>query len=235
MKLKNLFLLLIIATITFSCRQVDKNEVKASNLPQGEIKYKITFPDVKAEGIMASMLPDTMVAVFKGHKFRSDVKSMVKTAFISDESNRSMKTILVNMGTKSVCDLNEEEVEEFLAEFPDLDIIHTKETEKILGFNCKKSIAVFHDASKEIELWHTDDLGIDHMNWYNPYEEINGLLLRYEIKYYGVNMKFDAVKYEKKNISDKVFELPKDKKFRKIHNKEMKQKLTEFMSIVNEM
>ena len=235
MKLKNLFLISVIIFTAFSCRQVDKDEVEKKNLPQGEIKYKITFPDVKAEGIMASMLPDTMVAVFKGHKFRTDVKSMVKTAFISDESNRSMKTIMVNMGTKSACDLNEEEVKEFLSEFPSVDIIPTEETKEILGFNCKKSIAVFHDASKEIELWHTDDLGIDNMNWYNPYKDINGILLRYEIKYYGVNMIFDAVKYEKKNISDKVFELPKDKSYRKIHNKEMKEKLTEFMSIVNEM
>ncbi|MCK4408353.1 MAG: hypothetical protein KAV44_11800, partial [Bacteroidales bacterium] len=44
------------------------------------------------------------------------------------------------------------------------------------------------------------------------YSEIDGVLLEYEIDAKGMAMKFEATSVEKKNVSDKEFDIPEDYK-----------------------
>ncbi|HXC03192.1 MAG TPA: hypothetical protein VNZ86_00495, partial [Bacteroidia bacterium] len=63
-------------------------------------------------------------------------------------------------------------------------------------------------------------------NWSNPYHEIDGVLMEYQLKRYGLELRFNAVSVSKASIDESIFTLPSEYKL--ISRAEMASKFSDF-------
>jgi GLPGLI family protein len=98
------------------------------------------------------------------------------------------------------------EVDEVLAQKGTKNYIFTNEIDTIAGFPCKKAIVVFDEIdTKEIEIYYTDRIKMKNANWYNPFKEIPGVMLRYEFDQYDMRMRLEASSVLAREVTDNEF------------------------------
>jgi hypothetical protein len=213
-----------------SCGGGDDEEQK---VVQGRIHYEISYPYNDGKSLLASMLPTHMVMTFKGPHLRIAVEEKIlSNVIITDESDKSLMMLFRFSSKKMACQLNEEQIHTFLSQFPDVEYIETGQTMVIAGYDTKKLTAVFMNASRESELFYTDDIKIPNPNWPTPYKEVPGVLLKYDIQKYGLTMRFTATKVELTDIPDSDFEAPSE--FKRTPFKELEQEIVTMFSQVQD-
>lgn len=212
-----------------SCSSADEEEDK---FDEGVIVYEISYPKFKATGLTAALMPDEMVMSFKDGQIRIDVSRAHAFSLVSlaNSNDHTMSTVF-NYGTKQMAaNLDKADIDRTLEEFPSVDYIHTEETDTVAGYTCEKSIALFHNASDEVELLYTDEIDIDNPNWNTPYSEIDGMLLQYDVERYGMTMRFRAKEVRKEKVDAKLFTIPKG--FKKVSVERIDKELQELFDIV---
>ena len=85
----------------------------------------------------------------------------------------------------------------------------TSEKKEIAGYTCKKVIATMaDDPSVKFDVYYTEELNINTPNAHTPYDKINGMLMQYRLKKFGLELEFTAKGVEKEKIANEEFELP---------------------------
>ena len=85
----------------------------------------------------------------------------------------------------------------------------TKQKKVIAGYNCNKVEVVPDDKSiPPFDVYYTDELDIKDPNFASPYKEIKGVLMEYQLKKFGLEMRFEAKSVRKELIEDKYFQVP---------------------------
>ncbi|MBL7888532.1 MAG: hypothetical protein JNL24_03205, partial [Bacteroidia bacterium] len=103
-----------------------------------------------------------------------------------------------------------------------MEIIPTKEMKVIAGYNCKKAHVKLKDEfGTEFDIFYTDELDIKNPNFANPYNMIDGVLMEYQLKKFGLEMRFTAKMVKPEEIEDSTFELPTD--YKPISQQEMNE------------
>lgn len=217
--------------LTFvSCGGGESEEEK---VVQGRIHYEISYPYNDGKSLLSSMLPTHMVMTFKGPHLRIAVEEKVlSNVIITDETDKSLLMLFRFSSKKMACQLNEDQIRGFLSQFPEVEYIETGQTMVIAGYDTKKITAVFMNASREVELFYTDDIKLPNPNWPTPYKEISGVLLQYDIQKYGLTMRFTAKKVEMTSIPDSEFEAPSD--FKRTSFKDLEQEIITMFSQVQD-
>mgnify|MGYP001608468356 CR=1 FL=1 len=96
---------------------------------------------------------------------------------------------------------------------PDYDVIESKETEEIAGFKCHKAILKFKDGSTPQEVWYTKEINFTNPNWSNAYYKVDGVLMDYTLKKFGLELHFVASNVTESSIDDNTFKvIPEYKK-----------------------
>jgi hypothetical protein len=113
----------------------------------------------------------------------------------------------------------------FFQQRPDIEIKHTDSTKRIAGYRCKEAKITYPtnrlDHKKQFSIYHTDKINIKGFNKQTPFETIDGVLLEFQLLFYGIPMKFTAKKVKKAEIPDEEFEIPED--YKRINRKTMKE------------
>lgn len=177
---------------------------------KGVITYKITIEGSGVTDEMKNMMPKTMTMTILGNKARSEmVMSMGKTVSITDGDTKETITLMDMMGQKIAVKSNYDEIKAELAKSPNVKVEITSETKDILGYTCKKAIVTNKDDNTEINVYFTEELGSNALNFDNPqFKDINGAMLEFEIPNEQFSMKFTAVSVEKKSVSADEFTIP---------------------------
>ncbi len=229
---------LVAAVFLASCGEEKSAEPKKENpdakLPQGVITYSIEYPEIDKDNIFYAILPKTMSMTYLGNMYKTEVKKkgMFNTTLISDNDAHELVAIY-SMGKRDryFAEMSKTEVDEFLEEFPELDYLDSDETDSLLNVQCKHTLAIFSDISKEVNINYTQDLGMKNPNWCNPYKEVDGVLLNYDLEYYGVLLSFKATEIDRDTvISREIFNTPEDHK--KVPYKKIKDELTKLFDQV---
>ena len=209
---------LLLSFVLFSSRCNLDNEKPI----QGVIVYDVTFPYLKNK-VLLNVFPEEMVVSFKGDQTHGMLKSLggiVASEFISNEKERSFCQLLKAFQDRYVMELSENEVVDFVKTMPAMTFESTNETDSLAGYLCKKTIANFQlDSVPPVILYHTTEIKLNNPNWYSQYQEIDGVLLGYEVEQYGMRMKLVAKSVESKEINDKIFEI--SSKYERINSEEM--------------
>ena len=209
---------LLLSFVLFSSRCNLDNEKPI----QGVIVYDVTFPYLKNK-VLLNVFPEEMVVSFKGDQTHGMLKSLggiVASEFISNEKERSFCQLLKAFQDRYVMELSENEVVDFVKTMPAMTFESTNETDSLAGYLCKKTIANFQlDSVPPVILYHTTEIKLNNPNWYSQYQEIDGVLLGYEVEQYGMRMKLIAKSVESKGINDKIFEI--SSKYERINSEEM--------------
>ncbi|HBS86956.1 MAG: hypothetical protein A2W91_01950 [Bacteroidetes bacterium GWF2_38_335] len=220
-----IYLLTVVSLVFFSCSE-KKAEEKKKEILQGVITYEIKYLQTEDENSLISLLPVEMIYKFKDNSICQKIEGWGGVFTMMGIVNYPKKTnsaLLKVMGKKYHFETSLESNEAFgFDEFPGMKIEYIEgETKEIAGYKCKKAIAYINDTIPPIELFYTEDLPIENPNRNNPFREIKGVLMSYQMSFQRIPMVMNAVKVEMKNIDDVEFLVPDD--FEKVSKEDLQE------------
>jgi GLPGLI family protein len=183
---------------------------------KGIISYKITYSGSDDLEQMQNFLPKVMKTYFRGQFSKTEMSmGMGKTIKIKNGEDKSVTTLIDMMGQKIAVVSPWEEVEAEVAESDTKYTIDIKnETKEILGYSCRKAVISMEGGELDGEMmiaYFTDELG-DNVNYFDTpeFKEIEGIMMEFEMITPQFTMHFTATDVEKKNVSEKEFQIPED-------------------------
>lgn len=205
-------LFLFIISVSFglgSCGNSGK-----SGVSEGIIEYDAEAVDKSHP--MADLAPSKMTVKFKDDKSIVELQAgmgLFSTTFISDPETFTMIQLVKLLNKKYVHTFDTIELNEEHGSGPKMVIEKTNETKVIAKYNCKKAIAKFPGTDiPPFDIYYTNEIAIENPNWSNPFKEIDGVLMEYQMKRHGMELRFTARTVSQSEVDDELFEVPEDYK-----------------------
>lgn len=190
-------------------------------IAEGIIEYDAEPVDMSNP--MADLAPSKMTVRFKDNKSCVDLSAgmgLFSTTFISDPENLTMTQLIKLLNKKYVHVADTSELRQENHQGPKMFIEKTNETKMIAKYKCKKAIVRFeNNARPPFDIYYTNDIAIENPNWSNPFSEIDGVLMEYQLARHGLEMRFTAKTVTPSDIDDEIFEVPED--YKKISHEEL--------------
>lgn len=199
------------------CKEMDEKFIS-----EGEIEYSAKVID--PNNPMASMAPSKLTVRFKSDKSAAEMSAglgLFSTSFIADPEKRTVTQLVKILNKKFVLVQNQQSIDKENLNYS-FKFIPTKQTKIIAGYKCTKVEVVPDDKSiPPFDLYYTDELDIKDPNFASPFKEIKGVLMEYQLKKFGLEMRFEAKSIRKEQIEDKYFQVPPD--YKPVSEKEMRR------------
>lgn len=206
---------ILLVLIVGSCGQDNGKAVD-----EGSIEYTASVVD--QANPMASLAPSKMIIKFKNNRSCAEMSAgmgLFTTTFISDPEKKTLTQLVKLLNKKFSLVQNAAEIAKENEAYK-FELTPLKETKLIAGYKCQKAHVKMQDELQtEFDIFYTNELSIDNPNFANPFYMIDGVLMEYQMKKFGLEMKFTAKKINKEDIDDATFELPTD--YKAISAKEM--------------
>jgi GLPGLI family protein len=203
-------------------------KVNPKFISEGIIEYKASAMD--PDNAMAGIAPSKMVVRFKENYTAAEMSAgagLFGTSFISDPNKKQFINLVKMFGDKSAVRYDSVAVKKDVDADPKPIIEKLKDTKIIAGYSCNHARVTFADPKEHgFEIWYTTEINIKNPNWTNPFHEIDGVLMEYQLKRYGLELRFKCTSVIKASVDDEVFQLPADYKL--ISPKEMGKKFEGF-------
>lgn len=203
-----------------------EEKTTTSKISEGIIEYKAA--PVNPKSSLSMMFPDKMTVKFKNDYTLAELDAGVGAmhiAFLSDPNKRTF-TNMVSFLDKKAAVLDSSAIRTRNYYLPDYTVTETKETKKIAGYTCKKAILKFADKSPDMEVWYTNELQVNQPNWSNAFYKIDGVLMDYRLRKFGLELHFTANSVMPAKIDSTVFTIPAD--YKMISEDELDQSLQGF-------
>ncbi len=228
LKPRNLFpaTLLAIAFMGWGCGQS-----LLSRLDEGVIEYRMSFPDIDPKGLMADMLPDKAVLNFDREHQSLDVSAgmgIFRTSMVVNTPKQVVDYHMTLMGKSLVAEYRMRDLLAITKAQPTLAVVHTMARDTIAGLPCKQAYLIYDGLDKpEAEIWYTEALSLQTPNWYGPYSDIDGVLMRYEVVQHGIRMRMEATQVKRGAVDPRKFAERTD--HQKVSPDVLNQQLTEVL------
>jgi hypothetical protein len=195
----------LFTAFTFTgCKEKD-NRVK-----EGYIDYDVTYPYFK-DPFMKNILPSKMSFVFKNGMYKNTIEKAIFSTSLISNCNDSILVMTMRIGQKQYySELDAALTDTMISKNGIPDIINLNTTDSIAGKLCYKHMGVFDNLNDgyDVEVYETKEIGIDAPNWSNPYRELDGVLLGYEVDQFGLQMRFRATQITDTIVNDSTFQIP---------------------------
>ncbi len=198
--------------IFFFCFSACKN-LTTEKINMGTIEYEITYPNPSEVTMSMDLMPKAVSFRFIENKTSSEITAgmgALKTIVLTDYEKKTIVQTLNLLGKKYKVDFNKTEIDSLNKVEPELKIELTKEVKKIAGYDCYKVKCSTKDANGALinyEVYYTKAINAPHVNWFGIYKDIDGMLMEYIVKRYGITMKFTAKSVSPDGAEDAAFEL----------------------------
>ena len=186
-------------------------------IKEGVIVYDVTFPSLDPSSLTASMMPDEITKIFKGHLTRIEMNvghGLMKTAYISNSKNHSMIILLELFGAKYASLQKEEGSNEIMQDMPTFELEHVNEAKIIADYACKKVVVKDPESIATFDIYYTQSIYSEDMNWDTPFRELEGMIFAYPMEYRfadeTLEMNLIASKVEPGKVSDRLFKIPRE-------------------------
>ncbi len=221
---KILILIISITLILVSC----DSGIFSGKLKEGVIKYKLEYFDNPDNMAIISVLPTEMEIKFKPNHYLQSVEGWMgifRMAGYNDIKKNEKTALLKMMNKKYIYKVTGETGGFGFDPMEGKKLEFTKETKQIAGYKCKKVKVTYKD--KQFDVYYTDKIKIEDPNWNNPFPEINGVLMEYQISMFGINTKITATQVVKQDIPDEDFIVPAG--YKNVSKKEMESVINKLM------
>ncbi|MDQ3111236.1 MAG: hypothetical protein M3R17_15210 [Bacteroidota bacterium] len=218
-----LIFFLTIAFLTQACSDFFKKDLK-----EGVIEFKAEAVDSKEHASMT--VPDKMVVKFKNGFVAAELEAglgFAKMKFISDPVKKEFRS-QVFFFEKKQSTMDSTELKKTNYYLPDYDVVYGKKVKQIAGYSCKNATIKFKDGSPSYEIWYTKDISINNPNWSNAYYKVDGVLMDYRLKKYGLELHFTATSVSEATIDDSYFTIPAE--FEPVKNADLEKMFEGFYS-----
>ncbi|MFP4060409.1 MAG: hypothetical protein ACLFUC_08005 [Bacteroidales bacterium] len=204
--------ILVIAGIIWIILSCGKKEgIKDSK--EGVIEYKITYIQSNLESFPPNLLPKTMIMKYKNHMSSNTIEGFMgffQICNISDTKKKTNTTLLKVLDNKYLYEGKRSEPGCCFHNYENMSIIPTEERKIIAGINCKKALAVFPgNESENFEIYYCDSFNVENPNIINPFQEIDGVLMQFNLNISSIKMNLMAEKVTFGDVPQKEFSIPK--------------------------
>ena len=193
---------------TLSC---SRKGIRDSN--EGIIEYKISYLQSNLESFPANLLPKTMVMKYKDHMSSNTIEGFMgffQICNISDNRKKTNTTLLKVLDNKYLYYGPKNEPGCCFDDYKNMTIVPLEGRTSVAGINCKRALAVFQDNEKEnFEILYSDSFNVANPNTINPFGEIDGVLMAFNLNISNVKMHLVAEKVTFGGVSSKEFKIPK--------------------------
>ncbi|HET6993046.1 MAG TPA: hypothetical protein VFJ43_17060 [Bacteroidia bacterium] len=182
--------------------------ISDTKLSEGIIEFTASPVDTSLKSSM--IIPDKMIMKFKNNYSSTEEEAglgFAKMKFIADPVKKEFLTAIFFFEKKqSVLDTNG--IRQTNYYLPEYEVEYGDKTKEISGYKCKNAILKFKNGDPSYEVWFTKEIGIENPNWANAYYKIDGVLLDYRLKKYGLDLHFIANTVYPAKIDDSNFTIP---------------------------
>ncbi len=217
-----IFLIIVFTSISiYSCTEKKSNH----RIKEGLIKYDIEYLDDSLQNFMSTFLPKKMTIKFKDNNTINKIESLsgiVSFSHIQNTKKGESITLvkIFNNKYKYIEKIGEPSI--FYKNLPNINISRTGETKNIAGYDCAKAQITCSDTLiKPFNVYYTNNIEISNANAHTPFRNIDGVLLQFEIKLYGIRMKLTASDILETKVSKENFHITNE--YKQINKKTMKE------------
>lgn len=199
------FSVLIIALLTGCGNSAEDS----GSISEGVILYDAKPLDLGHP--FASYAPSKMSVKFKNNNFYAYMSAgmgALTASFISNPEKRTFTQVIRLFSDKYFVLLDEDEIKKE-NQLSEMEIEPTKETKIIAGYNCKKAIVHLKgEEASEYDIYYTNEINVKNSNFSNPYFKLDGVLMEYRMKKFGLEMQFTATAIKHEEVDDATFDVP---------------------------
>ncbi|HDR89558.1 MAG TPA: hypothetical protein ENN63_08045 [Bacteroidetes bacterium] len=192
---------------------------------EGIVEYEIAYLENMTDNILTDHMPSKMTMKFRKHVSRNEIQGffgffeLINISDLQKASNTTMLKVLDKkyyyMGTPHEQPCCFDTMEGMVVEF-------TEETKDICGLTCKKANIRFPEKNAPpFVVYYTDEIQVHQPNITNPFHEIDGVLMEFEIWLHNLRMRMSAYNVVEKKISEKEFSIPAE--YQRISKNDMEQ------------
>ncbi len=201
-----------------SCSRIGKNE-------EGMIEYDIVYLSNQTS-VPTYLLPKTLTLKFKGNRNITSISGFMGQFSITNiaDNKKGTNTTLLKIIDNKFVSYENDAYPCFYDGLSNLKITKGTKTKKLAGIECLEAIAYYGSKPNDFfEVYYTTSISIENPNKINPYKEIDGVLMQFNIRLQNIEMQLIARKHVKERVLESDFEVPE--KYKNIGNK----KLTELV------
>lgn len=165
----------------------------------GKIEYKITYLENNLQNISPSLLPKRMKLEFDQEHSVNLIEGFMgifKLNNIINYKHKRSSTVLEVLNKNYIYNGKKGDEMCCFDSMRGMKVKHTDETKIIAGLNCKKAIVELPETEEIFEVYYTTDISLSNPNITNPYEDIDGVLMDFQLSMSGMKMKFTAEKFQ---------------------------------------
>lgn len=182
----------------------------STDVHEGIITYDITYLQNELENIETNILPKKMILKFNDNYSLTQINGFMGLfgiSLISDFENSKDITMVKFFDNKYVhyCDKNEQSS---LFDYMKVEKIRNKNdsTKNYSGYEAKTA-RVYEEDKPPYTIFYTDEFGVSNPNRNNPFREVDGVLLEFQLQLLQLRMNLVAQQIEHKEIPDEAFEV----------------------------
>jgi len=166
------------------------------NGAEGTIEYAMSFPDLAPDGLMTDMLPEKAILTFNHDHQALDLSAgmgVFKTSMVVNTPAQVVDYHMSVMGKALVAEFKRRDFTLLNKSAAPMAVIRTYARDTIAGLPCMQAFLLYNNIEMpEAEVWYTEAIPQESPNWYGPYSEIPGVLMRYEVVQHNIRMRLEA-------------------------------------------
>lgn len=181
---------------------------------EGIVEYEITYLENMTDNILTDHMPNKMTMKFRKHVSKNEIQGffgffeLINISDLQKASNTTLLKVLDKkyyyLGTPHEKPCCFDAMEGMVVEFTD-------ETRDICGLECKRANIRFPDRdAPAFVVYYTDEIQVNQPNLTNPFHEIGGVLMEFEIWLHNLRMRISAYNVAEKKIPEKEFSIPSE-------------------------
>lgn len=198
-----LFVTVVLALSLGSCR-----EKGGKNLDEGEVHFTIDYIGYNG-AVPLEALPKNVIVSFKKNKVLFEMTGFGKSGVVNlSNPEKGIYDAYYSLFTfKYYYAAAAGEIFPGFEAMEGMLIKKTSKTSVICGFNCKSAEVTFPGKNDRVhEIWYTDEINVVNPNAFNPFHEIDGVLMSFFFYLGPSEMQFEAETVYKKEIPDETFD-----------------------------
>ncbi len=214
LKFKLFLFLPVLSMVLVGC----KGGLKSRDFSEGIIEYNVTYIGNENDTLKvdSNTRPDRMVVRFKNNNTLNRIEAFsgaFSFSFIQDIDSESNITLMKILNKKIYY---KEPIQPGRYHFaydamPKLTFQETEQTEEYLGLTCHRVFASAADSSNlNFEILYTKDIHIQKPNYNSPFEEIDGIMLKFSVILFNQKMSIVASSIKPAKLSKDEFCIPND-------------------------
>ena len=204
-----------------------KDGIFKSGVQEGEIEFEVSYPSLAEDHLMMDLLPKKMECTFSKGYFRNEITAgmgLFRSAIVYQEQDQHLYHTVKLLNKKIYAELDNADILSLNEGFNGLVIEETGKRKEIAGYKCKEvKVEVPGDSSWVFNAYYTNEINIPNANFRNPFHEIDGVLMEYDILSNDLHMHFKAVNVNATEVDEKDIRISED--YTEVSSSELREEL----------